>query len=262
MGKKSCKEIFEQVEQGIERIYGETANIKNLIQSQTIHHQTFEQYKNCFREKEVVLVGAGPTAKYHKRIENAVYVGVNNACLLSQIQIDYLFCQDFYMDRDKQNSILEYRDKECIKFFGIIPDNRMKACKITESAKHVRRCPKVYVVQCGAQTYYIYDLFKNGTAMDIEREPLKADGIIFCALQFILHGHPKKIYIVGCDCTSGFFYDSEQIFDNTYMVEMWKEFGRYIEEFYPDIEVISMNPVGLRGMFTDYYDNITNGYIL
>ena len=79
-------------------------------------------------------------------------------------------------------------------------------------------------------------------------------GLIHIRSLFILHCHPRKIYIVGCDCTSGFFYESEITFDNTYMIEMWHEFKEYIDEFYSDIEIVSINPVGLKGLFIDYYD--------
>ena len=232
----------------------EVSNIKNLIQCQNIHLNSFAEYKRCFEGKTVVLVGAGPTAKRHVKKNGAIYVGVNNACLLPQVQMDYLFCQDFYMDEDKQKSIVDYHPETCTKFFGIIPDNRMAECRRVDVAKHVRRCPKKYFSEANAKTYYIYDLYRNKIAMDIENEPLIADGIIFCAMQFVLHGHPKRIYLVGCDCTSGFFYESDKIFDNTYMIEMWKNLKSYIDEFYFDIEIYSINPVGLKGLFLDVYE--------
>lgn len=242
-----------QIESKMDSTYFEISNIKNLIQCQNVHRDSFLNYKNQFKGKTVVLVGAGPSAKYHKKIEGAVYVGVNNACLLEQIKLDFLFCQDFYMDQEKCNAIIDYKKGECTKFFGIIPDKRIESCRRTEVAKHVRRGRKQYFLEADASPYYIYDMYKNETALNIENEPLKADGVIFCALQFVLYGHPEKIYIVGCDCTSGFFYDSEKVFDNTYMIKMWEEFRDYIEEFYPDITVISINPVGLKGMFQDEF---------
>ncbi|MBC5690634.1 hypothetical protein H8S37_17110 [Mediterraneibacter sp. NSJ-55] len=245
---------FVEIQQSIDAVYYETSNLKNMIQCQRIHKKSFQGYRNCFKGKTVVLMGAGPTAKRHKKIKDAVYVGVNNACLLPQVQFNYLFCQDFYMNAEKKHAILNYRKESCTKFFGIIPDKRIQSCRNTECAKHVRRCPKYYIIDGNAKTYYIYDLYQNKIALDIENEPLKADGIIFCALQFILHCHPSKIYIVGCDCTSGFFYESEITFDNTYMIEMWHEFKEYIDEFYSDIEIVSINPVGLKGLFIDYYD--------
>ena len=80
-----------------------------------------------------------------------------------------------------------------------------------------------------------------------------AGGIAFAAMQFILHCYPKKIYIVGCDCTSGFFYDSKITFECQKMVEGWLALKEHIDELYPDIEIVSLNPVGLRGLFKDEY---------
>lgn len=237
----------------INMLYEETANIKNMIQCQKTNHDAFAPFHNSLKSKDVVIVGSGPSAANHTQIRDAVYVGVNNACLMENIQFDYLFCQDFYMDEHKKKAIINYRKKECIKFFGIIPDNRMNACKRTPVAMHVRRGYKLYFDIAEAIPYYIYDLYQNHFALSIENEPLMADGIIFCALQFVLQCHPKRIFLVGCDCSKGFFYESEQEFDNTYMVDMWKLVKRNMEELYPDIKMTSMNPVGLKGLFEDLY---------
>ena len=96
--------------------------IKNYIQSLQINNETFKMYYNSFKGKKIVLVGSGPTAKNHIQIPDAIYIGVNNACLLKQIQFDFLFCQDFYMSQELQDVIVNYRNEECIKFFGIIPE--------------------------------------------------------------------------------------------------------------------------------------------
>lgn len=52
----------------------------------------------------------------------------------------------------------------------------------------------------------------------------------------------------------GFFYSSDIVFNNSYMVNYWKKFKAYVDELYPDVEVISINPVGLKNVFKDRYD--------
>lgn len=236
--------------------YAESANLRNLIQCQSLHRETFGPYKNAFKGKTVVLVASGPTAQYYHPLENVIHVGVNNACLLENVQLDYLFCHDFYMNEERRSAIINYKGNNCKKFFGRIPDNRMAACKKTPSAMHVRRCPRYLVDEAGASEYYVYDQFQDRIAYDIEREPLSASGIAFVALQFILHCHPDKIYLVGCDCSSGFFYESDIKFDNSYMIRRWNAFKEYIDELYPDIRITSINPVGLKGLFHDEYDEV------
>lgn len=36
-------------------------------------------------------------------------------------------------------------------------------------------------------------------------------------------------------------------------VKDWCSLKKFLEIFYPDIEIISVNPVGLRGLFKDVY---------
>ncbi|MBS5387651.1 MAG: hypothetical protein KHY31_09760 [Clostridiales bacterium] len=244
---------ISQMHNKLNKIYAETSNVKTLIQCQELHKQTFGPYKNSMLGRTVVLVASGPTVKYHQPIQEAIYVGVNNACALENVKFDYLFCQDFYMDEEKRKNIALYRGDKCKKFFGRIPDRRMEHCRTTPGAQHVRRAPRYLVDMAKAEEYYVYDYQMSNIAYDIELEPLHPGGIAFSAMQFILHCHPEKIYIVGCDCSSGFFYQSDITFDNSWMVKIWKEFKIYIDELYPDIKIISLNPVGLRGIFEDHY---------
>ena len=230
-------------------------NLKTLIQCQSLHKETFGPYKYAFKDKTVVLVASGPTVQYHLPIENAVYVGVNNACLLENVKLDFLFCQDFYMDEEKRNAIVNYRPKECQKFFGRISDERISQCKNSPASTHVRRCPKYLIHKAEAKEYYVSDDIQNSYCLDIENEPLMAGGIAFAAMQFILHTHPQKIYLVGCDCSKGFFYKSDIVFDNTNMLAGWIALKAHIDELYPDIEIVSINPVGLRGLFKDEYSD-------
>lgn len=243
----------------INAIFYENSNLKTLIQCQSLHKETFGPYKNAFWGKDVALVASGPTAKFYKPIEGAIHVGVNNACLMDNVQLDYLFCQDFYMDDEKRQAIVNYRPDKCKKFFGRIPERRYINCMKSKSAQHVRRCPKKFVVEAKASEYYVYDLYQNQIALDIECEPLHAGGIAFAALQFILHAHPKRVYLVGCDCSSGFFYKSDVKFDNAPMIKFWKTFKKFINELYDDIEIISVNPVGLKELFDDIY---TDDYLI
>ena len=81
------------------------------------------------------------------------------------------------------------------------------------------------------------------------------------AFQFALWTHPKEIYLVGADCSdcghaSGINYekiDEEQHDDYSWMIPAWKKFAKFAHSYYPDIDVISINPVGLRGVFKDAY---------
>ena len=81
------------------------------------------------------------------------------------------------------------------------------------------------------------------------------------ALQFALWTNPKRIYLVGADCTSnghaeGLGYHklkgSAQD-DFSRLLLGWKKIADYIKNYYPQIEIVSVNPVGLKGLFKDIY---------
>ena len=39
------------------------------------------------------------------------------------------------------------------------------------------------------------------------------------------------------------------------LIHKWLEIKEALNIFYPDIEIVSVNPVGLRGIFTDLFQN-------
>lgn len=70
---------------------------------------------------------------------------------------------------------------------------------------------------------------------------------------------PRRIYIVGTDCSGKGHCEcvkssetSVEV-DFSYLIKPWKKLKDFAMDYYPDVEVISVNPVGLKGLFTDYY---------
>lgn len=79
--------------------------------------------------------------------------------------------------------------------------------------------------------------------------------VAFQALNFAAYTYPKKLYLVGCDCSnSGYFDGSKQLFANVNLwIKGYQKFKLFMEHFYPDTEIISINPIGLKGIFKDVY---------
>ena len=91
---------------------------------------------------------------------------------------------------------------------------------------------------------------------DISISPFKSYGTsMFVAFQFALWTHPDKIFLVGCDCSSGHsaLTGSCNNHDFGYLINPWKKAKKFADEYYPDIEITSINPVGLKGIFNDIY---------
>ena len=67
---------------------------------------------------------------------------------------------------------------------------------------------------------------------------------------------PKQIFLVGCDCSPTGHYDGSGGVDDASANEFansWKWVKTFVKRYYPSIEVISINPVGLKGVFRDVY---------
>jgi hypothetical protein len=89
---------------------------------------------------------------------------------------------------------------------------------------------------------------------DIINNPLHDNGrsVIFSAMQFLLWCEPKEIYLVGCDCTTNRFNNTKSGINPEYTISFWKKIKNFANLNYPNIEIYSINPVGLKGVFKEY----------
>ncbi len=224
--------------------------------AQKHHPQTFSKYKNIYNNKSVAVVGCGPTAAFYNQIDDVIHVGINRAFKLKTVKLNYLFALD-WMEEEDMLEADNYLVGFCKKFFGTSPHSG-----ILHFYPKIRRIPKYHRKLAKSQNYYIYNHKKEGFSKDIENEPLcDIGGTIFSALQFILHTNPKKLYIVGCDCSTGHFHKEQSRIVLTNLacqIKGWLKFKEFTKNYYPDLEIISINPVGLKGVFKDVY---TQNYI-
>lgn len=207
------------------------------------HSDSFLPYKNKHSGKDFVLLASGPSAKIHTKIDNAIYVGVNKS-LLHSIKLDYLFVQDFRAFKNFEEEIFSY---ECEKFFGI--------CEAVKEFK----IPLEYALRSRAKIYY-QDTSLTGIpskfAFDLSKERIGCfENVVFAALQFILYAGAKRIFLVGCDCSNEpYFYakDDKSDLNPQRIINNYKKFKNFVQFYYPDVEVLSINPVGLKGIFDEY----------
>ena len=222
-----------------------------------LHQKTFGEFKNCHQGKDIVIIGAGPTVSKFKPIPDCIYIGLNRACMLANIKFTYLFTID-KIGIDKLYP--EFASVDCLKFVG--DQNNGPAYQIPESeiAKmgNVRR----YKTEVGLYS-------SSHFTPDIATEPLgNFNTVSLHAMQFALFTNPRRIYIVGIDCTSNGHFDekkeSVRIFHQrikargennetqaNQSVEFWHQLKKFADIYYPETEIVSVNPVGLRGLFKD-----------
>lgn len=219
-----------------------------------LHTQTFTKYRNKYCGKTVVLIAAGPSVKDFIPIENAIYVGCNRACLLTNIRFDYLFSIDrIGIEMCKK----EFFDYPCTKFIG--DQNLGKEYQIPFSWSLAGKNEiNYYKTNAGR--------FEDILPVDLTTQPLlNSTSVAIQAMQFILWTNPKKIYLVGIDCTTArreHFINSTRErdvrsrgenpdFNDSQAIIDWGKIKDFAALYYPDTDIISVNPVGLAGMFNE-----------
>lgn len=212
-----------------------------------VNSRAFAIYKNIYNGKDIVICGTGLTLESYNPIIKAIHIGLNGAMFFDKVKFDYLFYQDC-TNRDKTFN-QKFEDYKAIKFSGI---------NIQNPSEVFYNLSNSLVKKSNAIRYY--SLYNPPLAHiipfspDIANTPIKDEGsIAFIAFQFALYTNPKRIYLVGCDCNSGYFYDPLSNTNSSHLVIGWKNLKKFASTWYPDTEIISINPVGLKGLFNDIY---------
>ena len=229
--------------------------VQRSLATARLHAETFKGFRGAFRGKDIVIVGAGPSVSQFKSLTNCIYIGLNRACALAEIPFDYLFV----MDKVGIASYMkEFAARDCVKFVGDagvgresqIPEGFVES--LGNSAKRYRTDSG-----CVASDYSRF-------AVDLEVQALgNFNSVAMQAMQFALYGRPRRIYLVGMDCsTQGHFDAGKGVREEGYYksgrqtwasgaAADWKKCKDFAEAYYPDTEIVSINPVGLKGLFKD-----------
>ena len=221
--------------------------IQRSVSTAVLHQKTFSRFKNIHQGQEIVVVGNGPTAKEYKRIDHAIHIGVNRAFLLENIDLDYLFLNHQSEIPEANEQYISqganlYRPESCIKFYGLLDPEEWYGLKHILSESDT--------IKSNALRYRINITGHKFTHL-IDTELLGSFGsVIFPAMQFALWTNPRTIYLVGCDCSEGHFYGQDgQKIDASVLIPFWIQFKEFAQMHYPETKIISINPVGLKGVF-------------
>ena len=207
------------------------------------HHKSFSKYKNYYTDNSLVIVATGPSMAYYTQIPGLPHIGVNAAFKNPNIKLDYYFTTDYESRNDWFEDLKNY---DFIKFFGQYSVGTYRdRFQVTEKLVEENHAFRFFQ---GAPSEDIH--------LNIEHYPLMGFySIAFQALHFAVYTNPKRIYLVGCDCSNaGYFDGSAQLFANLpKWVAGYKKMKAFVERFYPETEIVSINPIGLRGLFRDVY---------
>ena len=158
-----------------------------------------------------------------------------------------MFCQD-YIDGTPNEILKEIRNVKCEKFYG-----KYKTQKKIQ-------IPQSIIDSHGAHPFYVDDCPPSKRIYEeiCFHQVMNCFSVVFSAIQFALYTNPKELYLIGCDCSNGgYFYDTKGKSTSALNKHIEDIIGGYrnIKEFaelhYPDTQIISVNPVGLKGIFRD-----------
>ena len=230
------------------------SQVLNFIQrSITIsnhHSKVFPQFRNVHQGSDVVLVATGPTAKDYKCMEGAVHIGVNRAFQLETVDLRYLFMHDYKAVKKYIKEASLYKPESCTKFYGgtIPAGERLEANALYYHVATANVCMIGTLKEKKKKCRFCYNL---------DTEAFHAFGsVVFAAMPFALWTNPRTIYLVGCDCSSGYFDES---FPSAFpskqsqrLIRSWLSLKEFASLYYPDTKILSINPVGLKGVFEEY----------
>ena len=169
-----------------------------------------------------------------------------------------------------KNELRDYKGNNCIKLFGKLyyDDIAVKS-----------NFPESYISECNAKVFATDGFFSNELNVnhpfvaEIDTRAISCWGNVgLSVMQFALWMNPKKIYLVGLDHSGKHFGSSGLINNDTVGLEKyaakwweennktlrkaWKQLRTFAKIYYPEIEIISINPIGLKGIFSDWFQQI------
>ena len=211
-----------------------------------VNIRTFEPYRNKFRGKKVVIFATGATSNHYRPIPDAIHIGLNFAWIKKDVTFNYLFTND--------GPTKEVR-KEMEQGFDRITGGVF----ISKFMDRIQHCYNNYPEDISLRfnnvhRFYIDDSVDNPIYQDICYHPLMCcASVVFAALHFALFTYPKEIYLVGCDvANTGHFYEKDCILPNIDKMKVaYARMKMFATQYYPETEIISVNPVGLKGLFRD-----------
>lgn len=234
-----------------------------LISAAMMNRDTFLPYKNfCQGKQEIVVCGAGPSLLRYKPIEGALHISLNRAFLYDKVKFDFIFAQDYDGIKLVLEELKDYKGNQCVKLFGISDGGK-------------KEIPESFAIKCRAKrfatdAFIFHNGYRSEFVTDIAFRPIGGmPNVGMSVLQFALYMNPSKLYIVGCDMSGAHFASRNQTEselkkekreyaaywagENKKLLNKWKEIRSSAKRYYPDTEIITINPVGLKGVFHDLY---------
>lgn len=250
--KKAVSEMALEISNTLGGLQATQILLSRQIEAAFLHPSSIGKYKNTLVGREVVLIATGPTAARYKPIPMAIHMGCNQAFLYKDIKLDFFMSTDYVGVRNFSKEFEKYAiEDDSIKLIGhthCLNDEQYPE-GLTNKMKNVRRFVTTYPV-----------LREAAIEPFLDKHPIWHGTIAHQLIQFILWTNPQRVYLVGCDCTgSKHSIEAHQEYDYVNSSKLqeycWHRIKEFADVHYPETEIVSINPVGLKGLFRDVYHN-------
>ena len=217
------------------------------------HSRVLPPYRNIYQNRDVILCGTGPSLNHYSQIPNAIHIGLNRAYENSNLSLDYIFAWDIQGLLRSDNGYLDKIKKTGAQvILGLFIND-----ELTQSSQdHIREL-NALVLYSSARHGFLPKAVDPVIHRDIEIYPLMDFlSVAFGAFHFALYTNPRRIFLVGIDNNlSGYFNKNhkQEFLKIDQIKEGWKKVKKFTAIHYPSLEIISVNPDGLKGIFTDVY---------
>lgn len=209
------------------------------------YNSHLNKFKDIHRDQSAIIFATGPTIKQYTPFEGSeecIKIGLNRIYDYPEIleSLDYYYYgSHYYVDNTHRQKIEEIC--KSYNFFSLA-----SAYEEGRSHKAIGRgnITPERAIELGSIP------FENNLTTftnDVSVYSTLGHSIVFPPLQHILYMGVSKIYLVGCD---GGFTKGIQSGDIE-LLHWWEEFSKFKEKYYSQVEIISINPVSLKGWFQD-----------
>ena len=241
----------------VEKLGNLEADIHEQNELYAVNSSAFERYRNFFRGRKIVMVAGGPTVNYYEPVPDTIHIGLNFAWLNANIPFDFLFTTDKTGNAEEMSVRMEQgfdRIKNRVFIGRRLPHSKSSFFWNYPIDISLRKSNvSMFYTNTPVDPYFCREKFYQ----DICHHPLaNFSNSVFNAIHFALFTYPAELYLVGCDVThAGHFYDRKK--DNSLQLNKLKvgyaKMKAFAEHHYPETKIFSINPVSLKGLFTDIY---------
>lgn len=207
-----------------------------------IHKASFSEFKGCHKGKSVAVVATGPTMKFYSPLDEVVHIGMKQGFKRQDIKLKFYFLGNYGPEWCE-----ELKNYDFVKFFGY------HKCADGSNSEF----PEFFIEENNGRKFFQAAPSRE-IYLDITYYPLMGFySTVFSALHFALYTRPRRLLLIGCDCAVNGHFDGTPSENYARDIPLWLEGYQRLKVFaaqhYPDTEIISINPVGLKGMFRDVY---------